>query len=139
MRRRVIKENPDETGKLINQFSGFIRILLLATCRLWLSGLQAGVYSLDLDVLVMLQVPVVLLANVFLDLTAGNPTDVPTDCERFGVCAGIIHRGFVVHIVIGGTREAFDKMHFSGMHITVAGEPVSFIETDGVDYQRVSF
>src|SRR2546428_5301501 len=97
------------------------------TAWLRLSTLQTGIHSFDLDVFIVLQVPVILLANVFFYFKTRNPADVPTNCERLRVCAGIIDRGFIVHIVIIGTREAFDQVHLIGMQITAAIKPVSFI------------
>ena len=44
-----------------------------------LSALQAGIHSLYWNIFVMLQVPVILHANVFFDLAARNPSDIPTN------------------------------------------------------------
>src|SRR2546425_2658798 len=108
---------------------------------LWLrlSALQSGIdpHSFDLDVFVVFQVPVILLANVFFYFGARNPTDVPTYGERLRVRTRIIDRGFVVHMVVIGTREALDHVHFRSMHIAAAIKPVSFVETDRIDDQRI--
>src|SRR6266446_2237162 len=117
------------------QFSVLSRTTLPLGLRL--AALQPGIHPFNLDVCVVLQVPVVLLANVFFDLAAGNPADVPTNRERLCVSSGVIDGGFVMHIVVRRTREAFDQVHFRGMDITVAREPVSFIEADRIDDQRI--
>ena len=61
----------------------------------------------------MLQVPVILLANVFFDLAVRNPSDIPTNGKRLCLRPGIIDRGFVVHIVIDSTSEKTLRDHSS--------------------------
>ena len=46
---------------------------------------------------------------------------------------------FVMHGGVVRAREAFDEMRFPSPHITAAVQPVSFVETHGVDHKRIAF
>src|SRR6266850_687498 len=87
-------------------------------------------YRITEVILKVIQVEVVLLANVFLEFGTLVPWDIPRYAPRFRVGTRIIDHRFVMQRALVGTCELLDDMQLIGVRMAEVIEPCSFIETD---------
>src|SRR6516165_9830961 len=65
----------------------------------------------------VLQIGIVLLADIFQRLHAGMKQDIPACVPRFGISARIFYGGFVVKDQLVHPGEAFDHMKLLGVRM----------------------
>src|SRR5206468_7648013 len=90
-------------------------------------------------ILQMIQVKVVLLANIFLELSALIPWDIPRYAPWFRIGTRIVDHRFVMQGSLVRTREFFDYVQLIRVGMTEVIEPCSFIEADHVHNEGVAF
>src|SRR5262245_26803956 len=90
-------------------------------------------------ILQAVQIPIVLLTDVFLQLAGGSPTDIPRRGPGLGVSAGIVDQRFIMKCVLVGTAESLDNVKLVGVWMSEVVEPRALIEPDDIDDECVAF
>src|SRR5262245_60766542 len=82
---------------------------------------------------------IAILTDIFRKLFIGSPTQKKASGPRARVRAGIINRDLDLHVGGIRTRKTLDEVKLVRMRRALALHPESFIETNGVDDQRLAF
>src|SRR5215510_13800109 len=83
-------------------------------------------------------VPVVLSADVFIELTVWPPLHIPGHGPWAGIRAWIVYQSFIMQLIPSGTREFLNDMQHIGMRMTCEIEPCPFIEISDIDAKCLS-
>src|SRR3989449_11414403 len=76
------------------------------------------------------QVLVVLLTDVFGELTVRSPRDVPSGSPRLRVGARVVDGDFVMQRVLVGPRELLDDVQHVRVRMTGIVDPRTLVEPD---------
>src|SRR5215813_13606323 len=104
--------------------------------RSWTSLLEVRLAEVILDVD---QVLIVFLADIRLQLHPRSPWYVPRHGPRARIRSRVINRCFVVEPLFRRPRDFFHDMEKIRVRMSPEIEPRSFIETDGINDERIAF